>query len=60
MIDLTNRANYALYTLAYPLFSIFLHRQTIAIAINYRLAMRFKRRYPACTVKFIGFEGGVA
>jgi hypothetical protein len=42
-----------------PLFSIYAHRQTIAQGVNGTLAMRFKRRYPAITVKFSHMEVSV-
>ena len=41
-----------------PLFSLFAYRRPIAQNITGTLAVRFKRRYPACIVKFSGFEGG--
>lgn len=50
----TPRANSAQIS---PLFNITKHRQPIAQNIGGALAMRFKRRYPACIVKFSGFEG---
>lgn len=40
------------------LFSVFSYRQPIAQGISGALAVRLKRRYPACIVKFSGFEGG--
>lgn len=39
-----------------PIFSIFWHRQILAQSVNFALAMRFKRRFPAVVVKFAGFE----
>ncbi len=39
-----------------PVFNLFAYRQPIAQGICGALALRFKRRYPTCTVKFSGFE----
>lgn len=51
--------NHAQKTTTPPLFSIFLHRQCLRLGVSGKLAMRFKARYPACIVKFSGFEGGI-
>ncbi|MEQ1635439.1 MAG: hypothetical protein ABL903_02035 [Methylococcales bacterium] len=53
------RANTAQTPTKTPLFNLYYHRQAIAQGVNGALALRFKRRYPACIVKFSGFEGGV-
>lgn len=58
MKNQTTRANTAQNPTKTPLFSIYAHRQAIALGIGGALAMRFKRRFPDCIVKFSGFEGG--
>jgi hypothetical protein len=43
-----------------PLFNIIIHRQTVRIGITAPVAQRIKARFPACIIKFHGFEGGAA
>jgi hypothetical protein len=38
-----------------PVFNIYHHRQAIARGVAGSVAMRFKRRFPACIIKFSGF-----
>lgn len=60
MTHSSGRAQSAQNSTTPPLFSIFWHRQCICIGITGTLAMRFKRRFPECRVKFVGFTQGAS
>lgn len=56
MNNYTPRANHAQKTKKNPIFSIFWHRQLLANGVSFALALRFKRRFPACVLKFQAWE----